>query len=78
MLEIQNSKSLSRLVYLKNMLKPILDAYITASSVLKRLVDHEVDEKVLQMDMLAEIKKQLYNRAILYGNDAYKTFFLKF
>lgn len=67
LLEIQSSKALSRLVYLKNMLRPILDAYLTASNVLRRLVDHEAEEKMLQMDMLAEIKKQLQNKAILYG-----------
>jgi len=54
-------------VYLKNILRPILDAYITASNVLKRLVDHEAEEKVLQMDMIVEIKKQLQNKTILYG-----------
>jgi hypothetical protein len=49
------------------MLRPILDAYITAANVLRRLVDHEADEKRLQMDMLAEIKGRLQNKAILYG-----------
>ncbi|OXA44180.1 glycerol-3-phosphate acyltransferase 1, mitochondrial [Folsomia candida] len=67
LLEIQSSGSLSRLVFLKNILRPILDAYTTASHVFVRLVDHEAEEKVLQMDMLAEIKKQLQNKAILYG-----------
>lgn len=68
LLEIQSSQSLRRLVYLKNMLRPILDAYTTASHVFRRLVDHEAEEKLLQMDMLAEIKGQLQNKAILYGN----------
>lgn len=75
LLEIQSSGSLSRLVFLKNILRPILDAYTTASHVFVRLVDHEAEEKVLQMDMLAEIKKQLQNKAILYGNVISTDFF---
>jgi len=44
-----------------------MDSYITASSVLKRLVDNEVEEKRLQMDMLAEIKGQIQNNNLPYG-----------
>jgi len=67
LLEINNSNSLGRLVYLKNMLRPLLDTYITGSTVLRRLVDHEAEEKRLQIAMLSEIKGQLQNKAIFYG-----------
>jgi len=35
--------------------------------VFRRLVDHEAEEKRLQIAMLSEIKGQLQNKAILFG-----------
>jgi hypothetical protein len=56
-----------RLLFLKNLLHPIMDSYIAASHVFKRLVGHEATEKQLQMDMLAEIKGQIQGNLLQYG-----------
>ncbi|CAG7731749.1 unnamed protein product [Allacma fusca] len=61
------SDSKNRLVYLKNLVRPILDTYSVSCYALKRLVLCEAQEKQLQMDMLAEVKSQLQQNAIHYG-----------
>jgi len=72
-MELRGQKSLERVLYLKNMLRPILDTYIVCLNVLKRLVAHEAQEKELQMEMLSEIKGQLQHNKITYGEQ--KAFF---
>lgn len=66
---VYNPGKYERVLFLKNLLHPIMDSYIAASSVFKRLVGHEATEKQLQMDMLVEIKGQVQRNVLPYSKN---------
>ena len=56
-----------RLIFLTNLLQPIIHTYYTCACVLKRVVGYEIPEKPLQMDILAEIKSLLQRDLLPFG-----------
>nr|CAD7412184.1 unnamed protein product [Timema cristinae] len=62
-----SSKSMSHLEFLHTLLRSLLDVYVVSALVITRLVDRELPERELVMEVLAEMKTQLDDGDMLYG-----------
>nr|CAD7446036.1 unnamed protein product [Timema bartmani] len=62
-----SSKSMSHLEFLHTLLRSLLDVYVVSALVITRLVDRELPERDLVMEVLAEMKTQLDDGDMLYG-----------
>nr|CAD7408082.1 unnamed protein product [Timema poppensis] len=62
-----SSKSMSHLEFLHTLLRSLLDVYVVSALVITRMVDRELPERELVMEVLAEMKTQLDDGDMLYG-----------